>query len=224
MPGSPTGNCEGPSRIGALSWITATGQWACWTSPPLTEPSRARCTASCPRQPTTMMCALSDSSMRHGTGAAHNSSLSMPGRLPHCTLSSATLIASAMSSPAPGRVADESQQGSRRRARRPAGLRRARRPVQRCAWLPRARLAWTTMTRRHRPRLPDVCCDQTFHRPSCLHAGSSGRDVADARGSPISGQEALVPTEVAIGPFGASPHRARSGTKQFDGMATPGIS
>ena len=23
-----TGNCEGPSRIGASSWITATGQWA----------------------------------------------------------------------------------------------------------------------------------------------------------------------------------------------------
>ena len=34
-----------------------------------------------------------------------------------------------------------------------------------------------------------------------------GRDVADARRSAISGQEALVPTGVAIRPFGAATHR-----------------
>ena len=52
MPTS-TGNRENRSENGTSSWITATGQWAWWTNPVLTDPSKPRRNAPWPRQPTT---------------------------------------------------------------------------------------------------------------------------------------------------------------------------
>ena len=91
-----TGNCADCSDDGASSWITATGQWAWWINPVLTDPSKRRCRPVRPRHPTTTIWASLDKSTSVETGDPKNSSLLISGRSLPSALSLATLVASAM--------------------------------------------------------------------------------------------------------------------------------
>ena len=61
-----TGAIAGVGINGSSSWITATGQFAWWTRPQLTDPSRRRPIAPSPRQPTTIISASLDRSISVG--------------------------------------------------------------------------------------------------------------------------------------------------------------